>query len=1098
MRRGSAESGSVVSRVSGEDVRFVTETAFRPLLVGQDLLGGDLVRTGARGALGILFVDGTVMRLHPDTELLVKSVGAAAELELTRGTIWARAPRGTSDVTVTTPAAAAGIRGTDWALSVEGSVTRLTVYDGAVELSNAQGSVLTNAGEAAVASPGQAPIKVGVANRREAPQMLYTVGASEAASLLLSVTNELAADAGENPDALAEYNRALALLRAGEPGAAQALDRVAPQLGTERAATARWLAVFARSERGGSLEPPPTSSASSYAVGAAVAAAMIGNLEQAQTILGTVSGSPSVRGAEVILAVYRDDEDRARALAAVLERTAPGSAASLQASAVVAAEVDGNYAVALRLLKRAVAIEPEQSELWNQIGLAEDALDHPLEAEAAFRRGLELEPYSPALLGNLAILLLDLERVDEARAVALQLLERDPSSFLGLRALGRAAIQAGDPEAGDILLRSLAAQPAAAEGSLVLAISAYMDGDRTRAEQELDAAERLDPNDPTAPLIRSIIALDLNLADDAIIAARRAAELYRRNDRSDRSVAADRQTGSPLADAYATIALDGWARYTADRTYDPLSASSLFGEGYLTRLSLGRDGPSASGNDASLFNGLLLEPLAASYRLRFTDILRRPFLDGEISYADGKNDATRTFGLQGFVRTPVPLAFAIEVEDSDSDLAPSTVDERSGLLLLGTQFGARSGGFLLASRDKTRFRTSVPFFFGLTEERDTTVTSETGGIGGHVRLRDRAFLVFFAGKSRDTTRDVARSYFATDRTVFQIDADSETVTTSDRAHIGYRAEDSVGSWTVGLEGGRVREMSSTDVLLTDLLTGFTSLEVFPTDESDTTTRAFIGRRHRISPDLLAEGLATFDRVGGEFRPGGRLGLAWSPADRQWLRGAVIKDGYPQATSLVPAAVVGLVPLRFPYQPGGSMSGAMFRYDIEIGDRGLVSLEHQRLHLNDLTYETGIPGTTFDPARSRASVTSLQGDWWAGEGVGLTGSITHAKSRIQGGPFDGSPLPEVPEWTAELGIGFLRPSGVGGALRGVWTSERFSGTPGVSLPSVLTWDAGLYWESPDKRLLARVDVANILDEPVAQTWGLGSTGRVVALNLTARF
>lgn len=1098
MLRGSAESGSVVSRVSGEDVRFVTESAFRPLLVGQDLLGGDLVRTGARGALGILFVDGTVMRLHPDTELLVKSVGTAAELELRRGTIWARAPRGTSDVTVSTPAAAAGIRGTDWSLSVEGSVTRLTVYDGAVELSNAQGAVLTNAGEAAVASPGQAPIKVGVANRREAPQMLYTVGSSEAASLLLSVTDELAADAGDNPDTMAEYNRALALLRAGEPGAAQALDRVAPRLGAERAATARWLAVFARSERGGSLEPPPTSSASSYAVGAAVAAAMIGDLEQAQTILGTVAGSPSVRGAEVILAVYRDDEDRARALAAELERTAPGSAASLQASAVVAAEVDGNYAVALRLLKRAVAIAPEQSELWNQIGLAEDALDHPLEAEAAFRRGLDLEPYSPALLGNLAILLLDLERVDEARAVALRLLERDPSSFLGLRALGRAAIQAGDPEARDILLRSLAAQPAAAEGSLVLAISAYMDGDRTRAEQELDAAERLDPNDPIAPLIRSIIALDLNLADDAIIAARRAAELYRRNDRSDRSVAADRQTGSPLADAYSTIALDGWARYTADRTYDPLSASSLFGEGYLTRLSLGRDGPSASGNDASLFNGLLLEPLAASYRLRFTDILRRPFLDGELSYADGENDATRTFGLQGFVRTPVPLAFAIELEDSDLEVAPTDIDERSGLFLVGAQFGARSGGFLVGSRDRTRTHTSLPFGFGLTETQDTTSTTEYGAIGANVRLRERAFLVFFAVKERETARDDIRGYIFDDATILQLDAASDTVTTSDRAHVGYRAEDSAGSWTVGLEGGHVRETTNNELRFTNLFTGQTEAVAASSYDSDTTARAFIGRRHRISTDLLAEGLATFDRVGEDFRPGGRLGLAWSPADRHWLRGAVIKDGYPQVTSLVPASVVGLVPLRFPYQPGGSMSGAMFRYDIEIGDRGLVSLEHQRLHLNDLTYETGIPGTTFDPERSRASVTSLQGDWWAGQGVGFTGSITHAKSRIQGGPFDGSPLPEVPEWTAELGIGFLRPSGVGGALRGVWTSERFSGTPGVSLPSVLTWDAGLYWESPDKRLLARIDVENILDEPVAQTWGLGSTGRVVALNLTARF
>ncbi|WP_172961012.1 FecR family protein, partial [Oceaniglobus roseus] len=273
--RNGPESGAVVSRVSGESVRFVAEPQFRPLVLAQDLLGGDLVVTGENGVVGILFVDGTVMRLHPRTELLVKSVGTAAQLELRRGTIWARAARGRSDVTVTTPAAAAGIRGTDWVLAVEGGgLTRLTVYDGAVELSNPQGSVLAAAGEAAVASPGRAPVKVGVANRREAEQMLYTVGTSEAADLLTGAAEDLTASTAGNPDALARYRAALDLLRRGDPGAARALDRAAAGLDRERAATARWLAAFARMDQGGALRPPPPSNADADALGAAVAAAM--------------------------------------------------------------------------------------------------------------------------------------------------------------------------------------------------------------------------------------------------------------------------------------------------------------------------------------------------------------------------------------------------------------------------------------------------------------------------------------------------------------------------------------------------------------------------------------------------------------------------------------------------------------------------------------------------------------------------------------------------------------------------------------------------------------------------------------------------------
>ena len=53
------------------------------------------------------------------------SVGAASDsvFELRRGTIWGRAERGGIGLTVETPAAAAAIRGTDFALTVEGDRT---------------------------------------------------------------------------------------------------------------------------------------------------------------------------------------------------------------------------------------------------------------------------------------------------------------------------------------------------------------------------------------------------------------------------------------------------------------------------------------------------------------------------------------------------------------------------------------------------------------------------------------------------------------------------------------------------------------------------------------------------------------------------------------------------------------------------------------------------------------------------------------------------------------------------------------------------------------------------------------------------------------
>ena len=1096
--RNGAESGTVVSRVSGEEVRFVAEAAFRPLVLGQDLLGGDLVRTGPRGVLGLLFVDGTVMRLHPNTELLIKSVGRAAQLELRSGTLWARSPRGRSDVTVATPSATAGIRGTDWVLSVTGSVTQLTVYDGAVELANSLGAVLAQAGEAAQAVPGRAPYKIGVANRREASQMLYAVGPDEAAQLISGATEDLADDRGVAPAALAEYRRGLRLLQLGDPGAAAVLDRVAPRLGRERGAAARWLAAIARAKQGAPLRPPPASAADADALGAAIVAAMSGDLDRAQQALASVAGSISVAEAAVRVAILRDDEALARSLASRLEDSAPGSAGALMARASVAAELDGDPVAARRMLQRAAELAPENAAVWNQLGLAENEIDHPLEAEAAFRHALELEPDNPLVLGNLAILLLDTERIAEARAIGERLLAADPGSYLALRVLGRAALQDDDPEAKQILLQALAAQPAAAETSVMLGAAAQMSGDRTRGQQEFDAAGRLDPNDPIIPLVDYINAIDDNRADDAITAARRAAELLNRYNKTGARIAADRSSGSPLANAYGSIGLDGWARYAADRTFDPLSADSLYTEGDLYRLSVGRGGPSADGFDGAFVNGLRMEPLSASYRLRFTDLFRRPFNDVELGIGSGGDDLSGYFALHGMARLPQPISYSLQLSGLDNDETAVDDSLRNGLFLVGTQFGARGGLFALVGHENQKISDSQPLGFGLTGLESSDDTRRTGGFGGNYRLSERSFLVMFAERSRRETHEYTRSFAALQGTVLQFDVNAFTVGTTDRFNLGWQSEDDSGFWSAGFEYFSLAQSSDTRLDVTNLLTGATAT-VSDRLVSDTeSTRVFLGRRQHLNPALASEGLVTVDRVEDDTRPGGSLGLAWTPAKGQWLRAAAVINGNPYADTQAPATVLGLMPLAFPYQDDGEFGAFLLRYDLELNKRALLGVELQHLDLRNLSYATDDPVVSFDPDRAKATVATVQGDYWLGDGVGLTGSLTHSSSSIEGGAFDSSPLPEMPDWTAVLGVGWLKPSGFGGNLRAVWTSERFSGTPGVTLPSVFTVDASLTWESRDKRIAAGLEVLNILDKPVAVPWGLTPTGREVRATLAARF
>ena len=151
--RAATADGSVVERKSGEEVRFVEIDDWRGVEVNQDLLAGDTLRTNASGSLAIRFSDNTLVRMARETILRVRKIDgtSASQLNLDGGTIWGRAERGGSGLTVYTPAAAAAIRGTDWTLRADGDRTTLTVLEGTVELTNAQGSVTVNQGEGAVA-----------------------------------------------------------------------------------------------------------------------------------------------------------------------------------------------------------------------------------------------------------------------------------------------------------------------------------------------------------------------------------------------------------------------------------------------------------------------------------------------------------------------------------------------------------------------------------------------------------------------------------------------------------------------------------------------------------------------------------------------------------------------------------------------------------------------------------------------------------------------------------------------------------------------------------------------------------------------------------
>ena len=148
-----------VSGVAGEVfVKAATDDDFRPLGDTEHVLAGYMVRTGTDGAVTLNWVDGSRIRLAPETSIRVRKCSlntntkqTTSLFDLDVGRIWVRvlsALGGKTKFEVRTPTATAGVRGTVFSVAVdEAGQTSVAVFEGEV-------AVETDGGSATVA-PGQ-------------------------------------------------------------------------------------------------------------------------------------------------------------------------------------------------------------------------------------------------------------------------------------------------------------------------------------------------------------------------------------------------------------------------------------------------------------------------------------------------------------------------------------------------------------------------------------------------------------------------------------------------------------------------------------------------------------------------------------------------------------------------------------------------------------------------------------------------------------------------------------------------------------------------------------------------------------------------------
>ncbi len=1161
------------------------EEGWQPVEVRQDLLDGDTLRTNTIGNLAILFADQTQIRVGRNSTLVVRDVAANAggttQLDLQSGTVWARAARGGSGVDIKTPAAVAAIRGTDWSLTVDGSgKTSLVVLEGVVELRNAQGSVTVRQGEGAVASIGKAPTKFILVNSSDREQMLFYLALRDAFTAMPATPLKgpaLRAERARIEAIPPEARRAsdwldlaeIALSLDGRPIAIKALaearrkhldasQRARADLveaiiaGAER----RWAdaaALFARAERGVtgrqriaaaygryialSLANPhrvyPEPKIGGNDPLGALAHAYIVAFKQdlpaaAEVVKAARKRFPNdaevaVFAAQLALALNRRDELRTAVDDA--RRIDPEDPNVLLVSGAVRGDIDGELRAGIAELRKAAAIAPGQSDIWNAIGLFESTLDAPLAAEEALRRAIAADPESPVAYANLAIVLLEQSRVEEAGALIDKALSLDPSFSAGYIAKGRYLTQKGETAKGiEAILAGSAANPAYSQGLLMAAIAYYQNGEEALAQQALDNADRLDPNDPSVSTVRTAIAIDQYRADEAITAARETLQRYRMRGGDFAGIAVNKDGGSYPAAAYRFLDLTEWSRFYGDRVFDPFTGSSYFDQAAARRPNVFTTRPTidtVQGNDVDLstftltLQGLFFDPLAVSGRIGRIDLVRRPFLDTEVGgsaiFRDGKVGWQTDATVQGFTNAPMPTSFALSAGkaqlDGKTTVNQESVDNASFFIGATPSAADRFLAFGSASEISPGVATinkPLHFFAG---RRDAT-TMQIGGGWSH-SFSDRNVLTgavyAYRGLDKRLQNDVNLELFplfVAGKT--KENSKLEGVTAALNHSIGF------GDFTLryGLEGQSGKTVTSD--IGSGLVGNFNTGAVEPVDINEHNSSRF--KAGRLYADGFWRPSDRFEMQAGLQRTvldvkgqrddttlAPRIGVGISPLEGQWIRASYQRDGnLPLIFTLAPLTTVGLSPNALPVSLGGHTDTLAVRWDAEWSPHFFTAVEYQRQDAQNLDLPISDTLQSLDIDKARIERIAATANLWLGYGIGVFGTVGATNSDIRSSEALGQDVPFIPGKFARTGVTFVHPSRIRFTLAETFVGDRKGNLQGLTLEDYWTTDAAISWETPDRRLFMGLTFLNIFDADYNLAPDVPGPGRTVAATLKARF
>lgn len=1187
--RATPAAGSVIARKTGEEVRFFDVSNWRHVDLNQDLLIGDELRTNAVGQLAVLFADSTQIRLGRNSSLLVRQIGAAGDtvLDLQSGTIWARAQRGGQGLKIDTPAAAAAIRGTDWSLTVDGDKTSLVVMEGTVELVNDQGSVQVRQGEAAVARIGQAPQKIIVVNSDDREQMLFYLPLRDAfvymqPSPLTSQEMRRTIDGLEQKPqesrsaedwltlaeaqftlegrqkAMASLDRARAmtlsasqrarldLIDAMVAGAERRFDdaarlfaRARPGLDPKRGSVADFGGYFARAlaDPDRIEKQPRRVTGPNGAFAEAYAAGFLENIRASLDILKEAEqrypddpSLPAYRSAFAFIINDREQVKEAIGRALALD---PNQPIALWSLSRYQSGIEGDPKAAIATLETALKVAPGWGTLWNDLGLAQDARGDWQSAQKALKRAIELDPVDPLPRVNLAITYLDQDRVLLAKDQIDRAMAADPGFDLALIARGRYHLQTGELEkATDDLLAGTVANPAVAQGQLALAIAQQEQGNGVAAQQALDNADRLDPNDPVVPSLRASIAMDEYDSDGAIAAALEYMRRLRAIGSDHAAISFNHDAGSTLNNAFRLQGLNAWGQYYGDITFDPFSGMSYVDQTlrgsvnpFLNNYLYGSDGiePTQNRNTFSSFmQGLLYDPQMLAGPSARPYYIRYPFAEVELGYGISTYNGSSRPIYQGswssFANWPFPVSSYVNLEWIKTPLTGDIAYPQSHYD--GTAEVINGVGYLTATptpdtrvvayAQRTDNSLDLPYYFGSppdTFERDNNYKTTELGVGlSHTISFENVINTAFFYSDTDQKNDF---------TFAQAGIDAFSQKTSQTSYIGalnHTIATGNLTWRYGIEGGVI------DLDYAEDLNGE------PTVDSVSTRvdygRAYVDVLHDINSQVKAEYGLFGTYANGDiadtkrFEP--RVGVAYSPTDGQWLRAAVLRQSYDyDINTLAPVSILGIQPNQFGLATDGYADTLALKWDAEWTDWFFTAVDYQHQDMNGLAL--GYPALwpsplfvdSFALSEGRVDRTSLTSNIHIGSGFGVSGTVAYTNSKNDD-PTSldyGKTLPFIPTWAGQVALTWVNEANIKATVAGNYIGTRAGSLSSLDgqlpigrteLDAFWTLDASVTWEPFDKRFELSLAAFNLLDEDFDVATGIPGWGRSFKGTVKVRF